>query len=142
MKRPRIPQALRKRVAHWAKHRCAYCQSAEAVIGATFELDHIIPFSLGGATEEANLCLACSECNDHKLNRVLAIDPQTEVAVSLFNPRTQVWTDHFCWRPDGSQVHGLTPTGRATVAALQLNRPKLVASRYLWVAAGWHPPKD
>lgn len=32
--------------------------------------------------------------------------------------------------------------GRATVNALHLNRPLLVAARRAWVKAGWHPPED
>ncbi len=36
----------------------------------------------------------------------------------------------------------MTPVGRATIAALNLNRPSLVKARQAWVAVGWHPPKD
>jgi hypothetical protein len=37
-------------------------------------------------------------------------------------------------------IEGLPPTGRATVAALVLNRPILVRARRIWNAVGWHPP--
>jgi hypothetical protein len=62
--------------------------------------------------------------------------------VRLFNPRRQRWLEHFTWTPEGDLVIGLTPTGRATIVALQLNRPTLVRARRLWVVAGWHPPGD
>ena len=62
--------------------------------------------------------------------------------VRLFDPRRQVWQEHFRWTEQGDQIVGLTPTGRATVTALQLNRPSLVKARRLWALVGWHPPKD
>src|SRR5271157_2919636 len=46
------------------------------------------------------------------------------------------------WSEGGSVITGRTPAGRATVAALHLNRPTLVLARRAWVAVGWHPPKD
>ena len=36
------------------------------------ELDHLIPEALGGLTEEDNLWLACSLCNDSKGCRIAA----------------------------------------------------------------------
>ena len=53
---------------------------------------------------------------------------------------TQRWTEHFRWEENGLLIVGVTPTGRATVNAVQLNRAPLVNSRRLWVSAGWHPP--
>ena len=41
-----------------------------------------------------------------------------------------------------TEIIGLTATGRATIAALRLNNPEIVAARSLWVQAGWHPPRD
>ena len=40
------------------------------------------------------------------------------------------------------RVLGLTPMGRVTVARLQMNRPRMVEARRLWVQAGWHPPRE
>jgi 5-methylcytosine-specific restriction endonuclease McrA len=106
------------------------------------EIDHLIPESLGGLTEEVNLWLACSLCNDHKAGRIAAPDPITGETVRLFNPRQQSWNAHFRWTEQADRIVGRTPTGRATVVALNLNRPSLVRARQLWVAAGWHPPQD
>jgi len=135
-----IPRELRERVSSQARDRCGYCLSATAIVGAPMEIDHLIPESLGGVTEEENLWLACSLCNDHKSNRIAATDPETGEMVRLFDPRRQIWNDHFRWSEDGDQVIGLTATGRATVAALHLNRTTLVMARRLWIIAGWHPP--
>jgi hypothetical protein len=85
------------------------------------EIEHIIPLVKGGSSDESNLWLACPLCNGHKSSKVEAIDPQTETTVPLFNPRTQRWSDHFDWSDDGTQVIGITPMGRATVASLCLD---------------------
>jgi len=106
------------------------------------EIDHIIPETLGGLTEASNLWLACTLCNKHKADRVSATDPITGATVRLFDPRRQVWQEHFAWVADGTRIAGYTPVGRATAVALNLNRASLVNARRLWVAVGWHPPKD
>ena len=46
-------------------YRCGYCLTSEAIVGMTMEIDHIIPESLGGPTEEEKLWLACSLCKQH-----------------------------------------------------------------------------
>ncbi len=142
MSQSSIPKALRDRVAEQARHRCGYCLSAEAIVGTNMEMDHLLPESLGGLSEEENLWLACARCNAHKSDRIAAADPETGQMVHLFHPCRQSWAEHFHWSPDGERIDGLTPEGRATVAALQLNRKVLVDARRLWVQVGWHPPRD
>ena len=136
-----VPKSLRQRVAEQALHRCGYCLTTELLIGAPMEIEHIIPLALGGHTEENNLWLACSLCNQHKGIRMIAPDPLTDEFVPLFNPRHQRWLDHFTWSTDFERVLGMTAIGRATVTVIQLNRPLLVRSRRIWVAAGLHPPQ-
>ena len=58
MSRPHISADLRRRVAEQSRHRCGYCLSAEVVVGAAMELDHITPVTLGGQSIEENLWLA------------------------------------------------------------------------------------
>jgi hypothetical protein len=142
MSRSYVSAALRQRVAVAAHHRCGYCLSAEAVVGLPMEIEHIVPEALGGATTEDNLWLACQACNGHKSKRVSGTDPTTGISVRFFDPRRQNWAEHFAWDDGGTRIVGRTPTGRATIAALQLNRAILVAARQVWVAAGWHPPHD
>jgi hypothetical protein len=62
--------------------------------------------------------------------------------VSLFNPRQQRWRDHFAWNEDSTTIIGLTACGRATVVALRLNHPLIVAARSIWASVDQHPPKD
>jgi 5-methylcytosine-specific restriction endonuclease McrA len=137
-----IAKALRDRVAAQARHRCGYCLTLEALIGAPLEIDHLLPISLGGLTVEPNLWLACSLCNRYKGNRLVVLDPVTRDLVPLFNPRRQIWREHFTWTESGDRIVGLTRIGRATVVALNLNRLSLVHTRRSWVSVGWHPPKD
>lgn len=142
MSKSYVAKALRERVAREARHRCGYCLTQEIVVGEPMEIDHLVPEALGGVTEADNLWLACSPCNLHKGDRLTARDPSTAEVVRLFNPRLQIWTEHFAWTADADLILGRTPTGRATVLALKLNRPALVRARRLWAFAGWHPPPD
>jgi hypothetical protein len=137
-----VPRALRARVAAQARHRCGYCLTPEHLVGTPLEIEHLFPLALGGRTEEANLWLACSLCNSFKGARVVAFDSATGGLVPLFNPRHQVWREHFAWSESGDRIVGLTPIGRATVIALNLNRSPLVQTRRAWISVGWHPPKD
>jgi 5-methylcytosine-specific restriction endonuclease McrA len=95
MSRSRIPKALRARVAAQALYRCGYCLTSERIVGTPMELDHLIPEALGGATEEENLWLACSLCNDAKGSRIAWEDPSSGDVVRLFNPRHQDWAGTF-----------------------------------------------
>lgn len=137
-----ISLTLRARIAAQAHYRCGYCLTAEAIIGAPLEIDHLIPEALGGQTEENNLWLACSFCNDYKSDRIAGRDPLTETIVPFFNPRLQVWREHFQWIEEGAIIQGITSVGRATELALHLNRLVLVRARRLWIKVGWHPPQE
>lgn len=86
-----------------------------------------------------NLALACVSCSLRKGARVTAQDPSTRVIAPLFNPRTQRWADHFSLMR-APKVIGKTAVGRATVLALAMNRPAVVAIRLAHMALGrLHP---
>lgn len=142
MTKTRIPRSLRQRVVSESQNQCAYCHALVAITGARPVIDHIIPEAAGGQTEWDNLCVACHSCNEFKAARVEARDPLTGEHVPLFHPRRQQWREHFCWSEDGSEIVGLTPIGRATVAALNMNHPNIVQARRRWTRVGWHPPQD
>ena len=142
MSTTRIPATLRERVADQARHRCGYCLTAEAVVGMAMNVDHLIPEARGGPTEEANLWLACLDCNVAKGDRITELDPTTGETVPLFNPRRDRWSEHFAWTEGGDVIVGRTPIGRATVLALRMNRPLVVRARQLWVRIGVHPPDE
>ena len=141
MSRGYIPADIKRRVRSDAQLRCGYCLSPQRLLMARLEIEHIFPIAKGGTDDESNLWLACPICNEHKSDKTEASDPETGQMTLLFNPRMQNWFDHFRWDGDGVHMIGLTPTGRATIAALHLSddRDALIV-RELWVAAGWFPP--
>lgn len=142
MTRTRIPRSLRQRVmAEW-RNQCAYCHTQTSITGARPVMDHILPEAAGGQTVLENLCMACHSCNEFKGAQVEAQDPLTGERTPLFHPRRQQWDEHFRWSEDSSEIIGLTPTGRATVVALNMNHPAIVEARRRWARVGWHPPQE
>ncbi|UBF29384.1 HNH endonuclease [Kovacikia minuta CCNUW1] len=133
-----IPASLRRLVIQRADNRCEYCGVSQIGQVATFHIDHIVPVVAGGETAAANLALACVSCSLRKGARQALEDLETGEVVFIFNPRQQVWKEHFRW--NDVHVVGLTATGRATVRALDLNRPMLLAIRAEEALLGRHPP--
>jgi len=134
-----IPATLRRQVREMSAGRCAYCHTPEELTVTTFEVDHVVPISAGGATILENLCLSCPTCNRRKSVRQSLLDPETGQTTPLFHPQQQGWMTHFAWSEDATHIIGLTPTGRATVETLQMNRPRMVHLRRLWLRMGKHP---
>ena len=133
----RISARLRRAVVRRAANRCEYCGLSQAGQEAEFHIDHVVPVVDGGATTLDNLALACVSCSLRKAARRVASDPQTGELAPLYSPRHDRWEEHFRW--EGVSVVGLTPTGRATVAALDLNRPRILDVRDEETWFGRHP---
>jgi hypothetical protein len=134
-----ISNRLRAQVVRRAGNRCEYCGLSQTGQEAVFHIDHIVPHSASGGTFADNLALACVSCSLRKAARLVATDPQSGEQLPLFNPRTQSWAEHFRW--DAETVVPLTATGRATVAALALNRSLILAIRREESVRGRHPPE-
>jgi hypothetical protein len=118
---------LADRVAKRAHNRCEYCRMHQALQGATFHVEHIMPKSRGGNSNFDNLAWCCPSCNLHKSDRIEALDPQSGMMVPLFNPRRSSWSEHHRW--EGHQLVGQTDVGRATVLALDLNHTRRILIR-------------
>lgn len=140
MPEPQSRRELRRLVRERAKGCCEYCRSQDAFSPQPFALEHILPRSKGGPTTEDNLCWSCQGCNGHKHVKIEGIDPVSLGAVPLFNPRIQSWDDHFTWDAAFTRLLGLTPTGRATIDTLCLNRDNLINLRRVLHVMGEHPP--
>ena len=82
-------------VAQRARHNCEYCHAPEVIFNVAFEVDRIIPIAKGGLDDLQNLALACRICNLRKFDYVDGVDPVTQQQARLFNPRTDIWEDHF-----------------------------------------------
>lgn len=122
-----VPATLRRQVIERAGNRCEYCQIGAEVAFFPHEVDHVIAEKHGGATDVDNLAFACWRCNRHKGSDLTSFDPQTRQLSPLFNPRTQVWTEHFA--NERGRIIGLTPEGRTTVNLLRLNSEERQSER-------------
>ena len=140
-KKRRGPSAksVRKRVESRAQGRCEYCHAPQLVSGYRFHVEHVVPRSRGGPDALSNRALACATCNLVKADKMTAIDPLSQLEIALFNPRTQVWDEHFRWADDKQTLVGITAIGRATVAGLDMNGDVHQIARQLWFATGWLP---
>ena len=135
-----IPTGMRREVEERANGVCEYCHLSQEGQEARFHIDHVIPRSAGGETKIENLALSCVSCSLRKAARLTWPDPDTGDKVTLYNPRTMKWDEHFVWR--GSVLVGSTSIGRATISALNMNRPFILAIRDEEAAWGRHEPKS
>ena len=137
-----LSPALRSFVYERARGCCEYCRSQAEYATQSFQIEHIMPRSLGGSDEPDNLALSCPGCNAHKYNKITGMDPLSRAYVLLFNPRLDKWSEHFAWSPDTREIMGLTLIGRATERELKLNRRPLTKLRKVLFEAGEHPPPE
>jgi hypothetical protein len=112
---------LRELVRERAGFRCEYCRLPEVFALNPFHLDHVIPIFHRGSDGAENRALCCAPCNARKGTNLAGIDPDTGLLCELFNPRRQIWSEHFVMA-DG-QIYGATPIGRTTVWVCDMNEP-------------------
>lgn len=82
------------------KNKCQYCGSTK-----NLTIDHIIPKSKGGTNDWTNLCLACSNCNTKKANKLLEQtgmklmkkpeSPKNKVHFTLSSSNVIEWKEYF-----------------------------------------------
>ncbi|MGD9561477.1 MAG: HNH endonuclease [Pyrinomonadaceae bacterium] len=126
MNRFHLPVSLR------AEKRCEYCHAPERFSNFAFEVEHILPPLSGGTTHLDNLALACRSCNVFKSRFVTGVDANGDEAGRLFNPRTDVWDEHFQIDPKTFAIKGLSDIGRGTIIRLRINSEMQVNARRLW----------
>jgi HNH endonuclease len=132
-----IPAALRQLVDQRAAGACEYCLIHQTFSIYSHEVDHVIASKHGGESAEDNLVLACMPCNRHKGSDLTSIDPITGVITPLFNPRTQIWLEHF--QLEEGSILGLTAVGRTTIFLLRMNEINRVQLRQALAAQGLYP---
>jgi hypothetical protein len=116
-----VPASIQQRFAELVKKRDAEAltpQEHEELKGLTLEVEGI----------------------EAERNHTHARDPVSQAIVTIYNPRQKRWSERFAWNEDFTAIVGLTQTGRATVQALELNRPPLINLRRILFQAGEHPP--
>lgn len=132
-----VSAALRRLVLRRSREMCEYCLIHQTFSIYSHEVDHAIATKHGGETIADNLVLSCFPCNRHKGADLASFDPLTKTLTPLFNPRIQVWAEHF--KLDGATIQGLTAIGRTTIFLLQLNQVGRLQLRQALVAQGLYP---
>lgn len=133
----KIPTDLRQLVSDRAQRRCEYCLLHQDFSIYTHEVDHIIAQKHDGQTADANLALSCLSCNRHKGSDIATFDPATGEVTLLFNPRNQIWSEHFVL--EKGRIEGMTPAGRATAKLLMFNTPTRILERQLLIVQKQYP---
>ncbi|WP_066381115.1 MULTISPECIES: HNH endonuclease [unclassified Anabaena] len=128
---------LRKLVIERASGRCEYCLINQKFSIYSHEVDHIIAVKHGGETTADNLALSCLSCNRHKGSDFATIDPINQEIIPLFNPRSQVWDEHFYI--EGARILGKTQVAQGTARLLQFNVPSRVLQRQVLMSQGQYP---
>ena len=137
---PEITARQKEFVNERARRCYEYCWSQLKFSPDPFSIEHIIPLSKSGTYDLDNLALSCQGCNNRKYNLTEAIDPIDGKVVPLYHPRQQLRSEHFVWSDDFTELIGISPTGRATIVRLQLNREGVVNLRALLREKNFHPP--
>lgn len=119
-----------------AHHACEYCRAPEIVFNLAFEVEHITPQSRSGTATEDNLALSCRSCNLYKADFVWGLDELSQVESRLFNPRRDIWQEHFSVGEETGEIKGLTAVGRATISRLRINSQAQVSARKQWLLVG------
>ena len=121
-------------VAGRSGHRCEYCHLPARFSTLRFVCDHIIARKHGGTDELENLAYSCPHCNSHKLDNIAGIDSSSSEPVRLFNPRRDIWAEHFRW--DEARLSGITAIGRTTVQVLSVNHLDRLRARRALMTEG------
>jgi HNH endonuclease len=133
-----IPYVLRQQVAERAGFCCEYCKIPEAILASVFHIDHIRSLKHGGRTILSNLAYACPHCNQNKGADIATfLDEESEEIVRLFNPRKDMWDDHFI--AVAGEILAKTAIGDATNRLLELNQPERLILRRELAEAGLYP---
>lgn len=132
-----INAELRRQVMMRAGNCCEYCRLSQEDNTFSFQIDHVIAEKHEGKTSLENLSLSCPNCNGFKGSDIGSIDRETGKLTPLYNPRTQIWAEHF--RLDGPIIEPLTPEGRVTVRLLKLNQVEQVDERRGLIVLGRYP---
>ncbi len=111
----------------------------EAVFNFPFEIEHVVPPGQQGPDDESNWALACRSCNLRKSNHLTGVDETTQNQERLFHSRRDLWDHHFVVNRGTGAIQGTTPTGRATVARLQMNTSLQLEGRKVWIRLGLFP---
>ncbi len=130
-----ISAELRRFVFERANYRCEYCKIPQNIDTAKPEIEHIRAKQHSGETIEENLALSCSRCNRRKGTNIAGYDSVTGDITPIFNPRKQIWMQHFQIEETG-EIESLTAEARVTAQILQFNNLDRIEERRGMIAEG------
>ena len=131
-----ISAGLRRLVLARARHVCEYCLIHEEDTYLGCHVDHIISEKHGGKTKAENLAYACAACNTYKGSDIASIT-KAGVLTRFYNPRVDIWLEHFCIV--GSTIQPLSDIGEVTALILQFNTENRLLEREELIAVGDYP---
>lgn len=123
-----ISESLRLEVELRAESRCEYCRIRIEDTYFGGEIDHIISLKHRGETVSENLALACQPCNRNKGSDLGSISQISNNLVRFFNPRTDIWGDHFSVN-ESAEIKPLTEIGEVTAFIFGFNEPERIDER-------------
>jgi hypothetical protein len=135
-----VSKEKRQIVKERANTCCEYCQCQEEFCPSPFSIEHVTPLAKNGTDDLENLAYSCQGCNNFKYISIEAIDPLSGEMVKLYHPRKDVWNEHFRWSKDHLRLIGISPSARATIDLLKLNRKGVLNFRRATKTLGKHPP--
>jgi 5-methylcytosine-specific restriction endonuclease McrA len=130
-----IPKSLRELVEKRANGQCEYCLDFEIFSHFSFHVDHIVAEQHDGTTTLDNLAYACRFCNGFKGTNLVTTLSEVDGYVPLYHPRKELWRDHFSLEVSGL-IKGGSPTGKATLKLLKINRVEQIIVRSRLLEAG------
>jgi hypothetical protein len=123
-----VSEALNAQVVSRAGGICEYCRIAVSDTYFGGEIDHIRSLKHGGLTETSNLAFACQPCNRNKGSDLGSIPAHSKVLIRFFNPRFDIWSDHFRVNPHG-EILPLSEIGEVTATIFRFNDSDRVVER-------------
>lgn len=131
----KIPAKIREAVEKRAGNICEYCLLPQFDGHYLHHVDHIVPRQHDGKTALENLALACWRCNLNKGTNVGTFDSETGKLTRFFNPRADIWTEHFLF-DEGGEIIPLTAEARVTARILKFNDAERLEERRELIEAG------
>jgi hypothetical protein len=137
MTRTYISVQLRRLVVERAGSICEYCLIASVDRSSGCQVDYIISVKHGGDTTPDNLCYACTFCNLQKGTDLGSINWRNGELVRFFNPRRDLWREHF--QLDGAIIQTTTDIGEVTARILDFNDPDRILERQILIENDRYP---
>ncbi len=137
MPRTYISVQLRQLVIERADSICEYCLISTSDRSSSCQVDHIISVKHGGDTTPENLCYACIFCNLQKGTDLGSINWRNGELVRFFNPRRDLWRQHF--RLEGTIIQPTTEIGEVTARILDFNSEDRILERQILIENDRYP---